>query len=110
MRHSPRFLYISALCAALLAEPVSVKAAKLIDQNVCILEHMGNTRSQAARTHISSACNFLSQHSASLVLNREQREFSRCVLKFLTGVESDGNAFELARSCRQLVWDGKAIP
>ncbi len=81
------------------------QAAKLVDENICILENMGNTRSQVARLHISEACNFLSLHEASLILNTEQRAFHECVLKYLPGVEADLNASDITRSCRQLVWD-----
>lgn len=76
MRISSIQLHILIFVLALLAWTGSAGAAKLVDQNVCILEHMGNTRSPAARAHISSMCNFLSLHSASLMLNREEREFS----------------------------------
>ena len=82
-------------------------AAKLVDEDVCILENMGNTRSQVARFHISQACNFLSLHEASLILNREQRAFHECVLKYLPGVEADLNATDLTRSCQQLAWNRK---
>ena len=85
-------------------------AAKLMDENVCILEHMGNTRSPIARLHISTACNFMSLHEASLLLNREQRDFHECVLKYLAGVEADLNATDLSRACRQLAWDSMKIP
>jgi len=100
---------IGALVFFLLALP-SAHAAKVVDENICILENMGNTRSAVARMHISNACNFLSLHEASLLLNKEQRALSECTLKFMPGVESDMNATEIARSCQQLVWDGKAIP
>lgn len=100
---------ISALALFLFPLP-TVQAAKLVDENICILENMGNTRSAVARMHISNACNFLSLHEASLLLNKEQRALSECTLKFMSGVESDANATEIARSCQQLVWDGKAIP
>ena len=109
MGYSHGFLHVFAIALVMFSGSVSSEAAKLVDQNICILEHMGNTRSQTARTHISSACNFLSLHSASLMLNREERAYSQCVLKFLTGVESNTNALELARSCRQLVWDGVEV-
>lgn len=102
-RPQPRLIHIFLFCLALATEPVS--AAKLVDENVCILENMGNTRSSVARLHISSACNFLSLHEASLTLNKDRRDLSECVLKYLPGVESDVNATELARSCQQLVWD-----
>ena len=85
--------------------PSDLRAEKLVDENLCILENMGNTRSEVARFHIRNACNFLSLHTASLDLNSDQRQLSECVLKYLPGTESDANAAELARTCQQLVWD-----
>ena len=89
---------------------IDAKAAPLVDENICILENMGSTRSPQARRFISDACNFLSLQEASLILNREQREFHECVLKYVPGTEVDLNATDMTRACRQLVWDGKKIP
>lgn len=105
MRAFPRHRLTYVFLSWLVLGPAPVLAAKLVDENVCILENMGNTRSAVARLHISSACNFLSLHGASLILNKDQRALSECVLKYLPGVETDLNATELARSCQQLVWD-----
>lgn len=99
-----------ALLGVLVLDPKPTVAEKLVDQDICILENMGNTRSGVARMHISSACNFLSLHEASLTLNKDQRALSECVLKFLPGLESDSSAAQLAATCQQLVWDGKPIP
>ena len=106
----PHILTYAFIAIAFIIMPGHAHAAKLVDENVCILENMGNTRSPIARLHISGACNFLSLHTASLMINREQREFHECVLKYLAGVEADLNATDLARACRQLVWDRKKIP
>lgn len=106
----PKPLYLALSFALFGLTQTPALAAKLVDENICILENMGNTRSGVARLHISNACNFLSLHEASLLLNKEQRALSECVLKFMSGVESDLNATEIARSCQQLAWDGKAIP
>ncbi len=95
----------NALLGLVLLVPSAAKAEKLVDENLCILENMGNTRSEVARFHIRNACNFLSLHAASFELNSDQRRLSECVLKYLPGTESDANATELARTCQQLVWD-----
>lgn len=95
---------------AVFSPSVALHAAPVVDENVCILENMGNTRSSVARSHISAACNFLSQPVAGLQLNSEQRAFSECVLKYLPGIEVNMNATQLARSCRQLSWDSKVVP
>ncbi|MEQ9109040.1 MAG: hypothetical protein RIF37_09745 [Rhodospirillaceae bacterium] len=89
---------------------IPVHAAPLMDENTCRLENMGNTKSSIALSHISSACNFLSQQTASLMSTREQRVFSECVLKYLPGTEGNLNANELVRSCRQMSWDSKLFP
>lgn len=107
-RSLKRLLSLCFVAATITSAPAS--AAKLVNENVCILENMANTRSSVARQHISSACNFLSLHEASLILNKDQRALSECVLKYLPGVESNVNATELARSCQQLVWDGVDVP
>ena len=93
-----------------IGQPSESHAAKLVEQHICILEHMGNTRSPLARIRINEACNFLSLHEASLILNREQRAFHECVLKYLPGVEADFNATDLTRSCQQLAWDRVKFP
>ena len=89
---------------------VTAHAAPLMDENICRLENMGNTKSSIALSHISSACNFMSQQEASLMGTREQRVFSECVLKYLPGTEGNLNANELVRSCRQMSWDSKLLP
>ncbi len=102
------FALLVGLCA--IAQPRESHAAKLVEEHVCILEHMGNTRSPFARLRINEACNFLSLHEASLILNREQRTFHECVLKYLPGIEADFNATDLTRSWRQLAWDKIKFP
>lgn len=105
------FVFTFGLAALfMIAEVPPAGAVKLVDESICILENMGNTRSPIARRHISDACNFLSLHEASLLLNKEQRTFHECVLKYVPGTEADLNASDLVRACRQLVWDGKPIP
>lgn len=89
---------------------VPAQAAPLMDENICRLENMGNTKSSIALNEISAACNFLSQQVASLIGNHKQRVFSECVLKYLPGTEGNLNANELVRSCRQMSWDSKLFP
>ena len=106
-----KYLISSFRCVLLsLFLSATAQAAPLMDENICRLENMGNTKSSIALSHISSACNFMSQQVASLMSNREQRVFSECVLKYLPGTEGNLNANELVRSCRQVSWDSKLFP
>jgi hypothetical protein len=70
----------------------------------CRLKYMRNTKSDAARSYISKACNFMELSTAAMGLGREERTFHACVLEALPGTEDDRNAVELANACRQRAW------
>ncbi|MCB2107192.1 MAG: hypothetical protein KDE14_05800 [Rhodobacteraceae bacterium] len=98
---------IFALCPAVAgAQPLlpGLSSSQEQRQADCLIEHIRRTDSDAARSYINRACNFMSLPTADWNLNREERDFHTCILDVLPGTDDDRNAVQLANACRARAW------
>jgi hypothetical protein len=68
-------------------------------QAQCELSAIGSTRSRLAVDWIRTACNRLAVDSG-FMLNESNRQFHNCLLRYLSGVQSDTAAAQVINSCR----------
>jgi hypothetical protein len=108
MENSPMFsafrtTYALAALIGVACVPAGPPRAQFIDdqqrQAQCELNAIGNTRSRLAVDWIRTACNRLAIDEGFL-LNESNRRFHTCLLRYLSGVQSDSAASQVINSCR----------
>jgi hypothetical protein len=97
MARTPLTLLALAICTG----PVETRAQFIDDQQrqaQCELSAIGTTRSRLAVDWIRTACNRLAIDSG--LLNESNRQFHTCLVRNLSGVQSDAAADRIITSCR----------
>jgi hypothetical protein len=64
----------------------------------CVVQHIGDTRSNSAVRLINQACGYLSSGRSSL--HPRESAYWQCILRVVPGSQSNAATSSLARACR----------
>nr|WP_315838896.1 VF_A0006 family four-cysteine protein [Bradyrhizobium prioritasuperba] len=103
-------MLLTALAAIVVAGTLLLSSGSVIAQTnsmkvqaQCVLSAIHDTRSAVAVQYIRSACNWLALNGDSL-LHESNKGYYACLVRQLSGAQSDSAARAIASACRTSNW------